>query len=674
MFHVRFSDAIIEELSGILAKENIAEITRFHRIQASPGFHAAIDYVKTQLDKMPGIQSKIETFVADGQTQMWQWTTPMGWRVTDGELFLTYPKRELLARFSETPVCVVAHSQSAELEAPLVFVEEGQKAEHYKGKDVKEKIVLTDGRVRRAHREAVVERGALGTIHYPSLERRSRFPDLVTYDGIWPIKKEVEKLGFAMAVSGKVGTRLRHLIETERDVRVKVKVEAELFEGEQRVLTAAIEGKEYPNEEILLIAHLCHPRPGANDNASGSALLIELARTITTLIDQRRLPQPLRTIRFLWVPEFFGTIAYLHAHPEIANRALSGINCDMVGEDETQCGGVLKLFRTPDSLPSYINDLLEYYLEEASKESRLISPSGSRHPLHFQIKRFEWGSDHTMLVDATIGIPCPMINHFPDNFYHSSGDTVDKCDATKLKRVGFAVIMSTLTQAYAEPPDAMFITTEVHARAQQRLSQTTQQIIHRAIKTVNNKSKGPEITRILRKGIETLRQITHREIHALQSIRVLSRLDDNLHSFINTLADNLRKNRVNEIRKLRYVEEILSASIGYKPMKRLILRKREKIATGLIPHRLFQGPLCFEAILRKVAQSEAEWLRSQQKDKPGFIELLLELTNFANGHRSMYEILLALEAEFPDLADITLIERLQKLLKDLKLLEIKKKE
>jgi hypothetical protein len=674
LFHTHFSDAIIEELSGILTKKNIAELSRFHRIQASPGFHAAIDYLKTQLEKMPGIQMKIETFIADGQTQMWQWTTPMGWRVTDGELFLTYPKRELLARFSETPVCVVAHSRSAELEAPLAFVEEGQKTEHFKGIDVKGKIVLTDGRVRRAHREAVIKRGALGTIHYPSLERRSRYPDLVTYDGIWPIRKEIENLGFAMAVSGKTGTKLRHLIETERDVRVKVKVDAELFEGEQRVLTATIEGKDYPNEELLLIAHLCHPRPGANDNASGSALLIEMARTITTLIDQGRLPQPLRTIRFLWVPEFYGTIAYLHAHPELGNRVLSGINCDMVGEDETQCGGVLKLFRTPDSLPSYVNDLLEFYLEEASKESRLISPSGSRDPLHFQTKRFEWGSDHTMLVDATIGIPCPMVNHFPDDFYHSSGDTVDKCDATKLKRVGFAVIMSTLTQAYAEPHDAMFIATEVHARAQQRLSQTTQQIIHRAIKTINNKSKGPKLTRILRKGIETLRQITHREIKALQSIRVLSRLDENLHTFINSLADNLGKNRAEEIRKLRYVEEILSTSIGYKPMKRLILRKREKVAMELIPHRLFQGPLCFEAILRKVSPEDAEWLRNQQKDKPGFVELLLELTNFTDGHRSTYDILLALEAEFPDLAEITLIERLQKLLEDLKLIEIKKNE
>ena len=276
MFHTKFRDVIIEELSGAIAKDFVAEITRFHRIQASPGFHDAIYYVKQVIDQFPGISTHVETYPADGKTRTWEWTAPMGWRIADGELRLVNPKPEILARFSETPVSVVAHSQKADVTAPLVYVEDGTREKDYRKVYVKGKIVLATGRPSLVHKEAVYKHGALGHIYYPPLERRTKHPTLVSYQGIWPNAKEKDKVGFAFSVSGKVGTRLRRLIETEHEVLVHAKVDAELFKGEQRVLTAVIEGREFPTEEVALIAHLCHPRPSANDNASGSALLMEL--------------------------------------------------------------------------------------------------------------------------------------------------------------------------------------------------------------------------------------------------------------------------------------------------------------------------------------------------------------------------------------------------------------
>jgi hypothetical protein len=50
VFHTKFRDAILGELSGAIAKNYIADIAQFHRIQASPGFSASIDHVKGLLD------------------------------------------------------------------------------------------------------------------------------------------------------------------------------------------------------------------------------------------------------------------------------------------------------------------------------------------------------------------------------------------------------------------------------------------------------------------------------------------------------------------------------------------------------------------------------------------------------------------------------------------------
>ena len=672
MFHTKFRDAIIDELSGSITKDYISEITRFHRIQASPGFHEAIYYVKQILDQFPGITTQIETYPADGKTKTWKWTAPLGWRVADGELRLVRPKEELLARFSETPVSIVAHSQSADIIAPLVYVENGILAKDYRRLDVKGKIVLSTGRAADVHREAVFNQGAIGTIYFPPLERRSRHPQLVSYQRLWPKAEEKDKVGFAFSVSGQVGTRLRRMIETETEVLVHAKVDAELYEGEQRVLTAVIEGQEFPTQEVVLIAHICHPRPSANDNASGAALLMEIARTVTTLIASGKLPRPLRTIRFLWVPEFFGTISYFHAHPQFAHRALSAINCDMVGENPQLCGGTLNLHRTPDSLPSYINDLLAHHLEAAAKEPRLVAPSGGTQPFHYQLKDFDWRSDQFMFVDPTFGIPCPMLNHWPDAFYHSNLDTVDKADSTHLQRVGYAVCMTLLMQAYAESDDAMFLATQVHAHAHTRITQTTQKYIHDAIETIGETNKGALLARTLRKAMESIRHITRRESMALQSVKILSPHDSELFEFIDAMVEDLAQERQEELRKLRQAEQLLSRSIGYTPLRRLVLLKKEREAKTKLPRRKFQGPLYFTDLRRQANPDDAEWLRLGQKDQPGFVEVLIELTNFMDGHRTLYEVVTALEAEFGKVANINTVDRFVQILQALDYIDVEK--
>jgi len=671
VFTASFRDVVVEELSGAIAKNYAAEISRFHRIQASPGFHRAVAYVRGVVNRLPGVSVKVEEFVADGRSRRGLWTAPLGWQVNGGELRLVKPRKEVLARFDETATCVVAHSQRADVEAQLVYVGEGTRDKDYKGLNVEGRIVLATGRAWEVHREAVFKRGALGVVHYLPFERRAGRPDLVPYEGIWPRGEESAQVGFAFTVSGRVGEMLRKLVAKEREVVVHAKVEAELFIGRQQVLTATIEGNEYPDEEILLIAHLCHPRPGANDNASGSGLLMEMARTISTLIDEGKLPKPLRTIRFLWVPEFYGTIAYLQAHPELAYHALSGINCDMVGENPDLCGGVLTLHRTPDSLPSYINDLLEHMLEEAAGDSRLISPGGGRRPFHFRVEGFDWRSDNLMLVDASVGIPCPMLNHWPDAFYHSSEDTPDKIDPTQLQRVGYAALMATLIQAYAEPADAMFIASEVHSRAQRRLAQATQQIIRQAIKIASEPGQGPAMARRLRRGMRMLRWVVRREVAALKSVLLLAQRDIHLSSFITGLCESLDRARQAEVKKLRQVEDLLCAAIGYNPPRKLTLLKREREAMQVVPLRSFRWPLYFRELLRMASPQEAEWLRQQKEKRSHFVELMMELTNFADGHLTLHDILLALEAEFGEEADADTVIRLTRLLEGLKLLQLK---
>jgi hypothetical protein len=73
------SSLVKEELSGSIAKSYVAQISNFHRVQASTMFHEAAEYVKSELLKIGLKEAVIEQFPADGAKKYWTHTSPMGW-------------------------------------------------------------------------------------------------------------------------------------------------------------------------------------------------------------------------------------------------------------------------------------------------------------------------------------------------------------------------------------------------------------------------------------------------------------------------------------------------------------------------------------------------------------------------------------------------------------------
>jgi hypothetical protein len=64
MFH---TELIQNTFSGAAAKEDVAAIIRHHRIQASPGYRAAAQYVLEEL-RRAGLETTIESYPASYQT------------------------------------------------------------------------------------------------------------------------------------------------------------------------------------------------------------------------------------------------------------------------------------------------------------------------------------------------------------------------------------------------------------------------------------------------------------------------------------------------------------------------------------------------------------------------------------------------------------------------------
>lgn len=461
-------DAVAGEYSGEIARDTVRHITEFHRVQASPGMHQAVEYVEGQLRELGLEDVHIEAFVSDGSTRYQTFVSPLAWAVREGELFVEEPFTKRLCRFSEVPVCLSTLSNGGEWSGELVDVGEGTKLADYEGRDVRGKIVFAYGYAGLVHREAVIRRGALGVVIHPKDDDRPEHPDLVSYNGLWPTADEREKVTFGFQISARQRDRLRVVLAAGKKVVLRAKVDAQIHPGNLEVTTAVIRGRELPDQEILLLAHLDHYKPGANDNASGSAAILEIARTIKRLIAERKIPPPKRTLRFLWVPEHFGTIAYLEKHPDLGRRTLAALNLDMVGEDTHETNSRLRITRTPDSLPSWFNDLVENAAEQVA-EAKLVAPTGTRHLFHYEITPYDPGSDHDMLNDSTVGVPATMLGHWPDWTHHTNEDSVDKVDSTTLLRTGVLATAAALWTANADEADVGKLLTLMKSKALARI-------------------------------------------------------------------------------------------------------------------------------------------------------------------------------------------------------------
>jgi hypothetical protein len=184
-----------------------------------------------------------------------------------------------------------------------------------------------------------------------------------------------------------------------------------------RVLHVRVPGKV--EAEILFVSHLCHPAPGANDNASGPAMMMEL-------IHYYAQHPPHFSLRFLFTVEYWGTVAFCARHESALSGIIGGISLDMVGASQDVCGSTMIIDEMPDHLASCLDLSLWRQLQIASRAGnyRLVGNPVTAFRCDFQY--YTGGSDHYVLNDASVGIPSTAINTYPDRFYHTPDDTPDK--------------------------------------------------------------------------------------------------------------------------------------------------------------------------------------------------------------------------------------------------------
>src|SRR3954468_22997667 len=443
-----------EELSGVAAKDHVGRLTQLHRVPASPGFHEAIEYVSDRAKAAGLADAHVETFPGDGTTWFGTLHGNRGWRVDGGSLDEVQPQPRRIISYDDVRLAVADNSESADVTVELVDVGAGTARSDYAGKDVRGKLVLCDATPSACHRLAVEELGAAGLVSYNSNQVSAWWRDDQDLIRWGHLDARGRRNAFAIMISVAEARALQERMAHGEHITLHAMVRARNDDSfGYETLVATIPGSDPAAGDIVFSCHLDHEKPGANDNASGCAANLEIARTLGTLIPAKPIPPPVRTIRFIWPSEMTGTIAYLSKYPEIASRIRAAVHLDMVGGDPFITKSVLHVTRSPWSIATVTDDVEEtfgrYVIDGAMRAAgdgdmtrAIRSRNGSKDAFWADITPYESGSDHWIYQEGGFAIPSIYLRDHPDVFIHTTGDVADNIEPTKIKRSAFIAAAS----------------------------------------------------------------------------------------------------------------------------------------------------------------------------------------------------------------------------------------
>lgn len=652
-------DLIVGESSGDVAYHHILDLAPYERDRRNEeysGLFIESAYVAGKLNEygLEGVEVELL-----GKTQTWDGVSASLWEVS--------PKTAKIADYRDLAAILAQGSRSAHVTAELVWVGRGTRQE-IESVDLKGKIAVTEASGSSVHNLAVPA-GAVGVISYYSprpLKDPIQIPNASIRGG--------NNATFCINLPPRDGYALRDRLLRGEKITVKADIETTTEETEIEVPTCVIKGTDPDAGEVILSAHLFegYVKLGANDNTSGSAALIEVARTLNDLISDGLLPRPKRTIRFIWVPEFQGSMPWAAKHKDILANTLCNFNLDMVGLWLSKSESVYCMHRTTMGNPHYLNDVAESYYHYMGATNRgfvatgvgrpdatkpVYSMTGSRDPFYYSINAHYGSSDHEVFNDWGVQVPGIIMITWPDNYYHTSGDRPEICDPTQLHRAIVIAAASAYTIAGADENMAIKIASEVASNAEKRMSLKMRYDLAQL-----NGASEEEFKDLYRTAVFNQDALLNNETATLATVMELAPSSALLDEYVKSLQASLKTVRAANGKNIDASMKAKAATSGYAPVK-VELSAEEKAASKIFPHSTSKVKEYGYGVLRSIPAE----LAAKYGIRLIYSAEVAKLASY--GKNSVLDIKKMLDAQFPDSDSLESVMKYIELLKEAGLLE-----
>jgi hypothetical protein len=475
---IDYFELINHEITGELAYETTSYVEKYWRIVGNSGFDSSIYEIVRNLEELGYVMEETATpeDVLIYRIEKRALEKPT-WEPLDASVIIEGEDEPLL-QFATNRNMIAINSYSTPKEgvnAEVVYVEDINRLSEM---DVKGKIVFAETHPYRIYNAAIKEGGAIGIMTYnnPGYLQPEKNTSSIQFRSI-PLDEDNQSWCVPLSYAAK--ENLKNKLK-EAEVKLNVVINTKIYASEELTVVAEIRGSEHPDERLVISAHV--QEPGANDNATGVGVALEMAAATARLVRSDSF-LPKRTLTFLWGDEIVSTRRYVKEDTLRASNIKWGISLDMVGENTDITGGTFLIEKMPDpsaiwtrgkdehtewgagqvSLedlkPHYLNDFVTNRFREQGKRANWVVKTNP----------FEGGSDHVPFLKADI--PGVLFWHFTDQFYHTDNDRLDKVSKTTLKNVGTAALISAFTLLNANEPIAKTIIEEVTVAGIARLKE-----------------------------------------------------------------------------------------------------------------------------------------------------------------------------------------------------------
>lgn len=640
-------DQLNNELSGEIAIHTMRELAAIQQSSNSSSYFKAFKFLEKRAREIGLFHTRL----------IEQPASRYEWDVRKAELWMLSPQTRKLANFHEINASLAVFSRSTNAMAELIDVGTGESDADYSGKDVAQKIVLASGVLDLVMRKAVWEYGALGVLSYHSRTNR-KLTDKI-FPELWqtiPIGDGNGKTGtFAFVLSADAANNLKQILNSKsgrttfgRDkstnnvtsVLLRVDIDASVRDaGKSWHLIADIPGEEILSEDIVLTAMLPdNAIPPFYEN-SGAAGLLEIARTLTRLINDGLLPVPRRSIRFWWTSGSESLPPYFMRYPEAKDSILVHLSLDQIG-GVNQFSGGYQIALAPHSNATFWNDVvasIAVFLRElnspaltiskdtysqntrpASWQWAVFSRTGSTDPYDIEHAFHYLNPSQKFFTQSAIGIPSLAIMPKKTPDFLSQSQIFEQLDPTQLKRNIFLATAASLYLAGFSDKNIAELVAAVYSNGQKRLATA----LERAFQLVSqDESSGYGLAElIVEEGIK-------REAETLGTISYLA-TNSQVLDLINDFSRNLRDDEKTAKNRLKL---FYSSRYKRRPPRTDRLGAQAKLALRTVPRN----------------NPDLATYLSRRPDLgtllPPFV--VDEIFNFVDGQRSVYEIYRAMHAE-----------------------------
>lgn len=430
--------------NGDNAYKTVAYVEQFWRLPGNSGFNKSLDHIVGELKaagyELEGTGDSRFTYRIEHnplKQPAWEPVDAMVRIAGDETPLLTFGRNRNM-------IAVNSYSTQGNVEAEVIRLENGIVPPDISAEG---KVLYSEGSIYKAYQIAIKE-GAIGVITYsnPGYLQPAKNQTSIQFRFI-PYNEEYKVWGICLsyAANEKVKEALN-----KGPVKVEVNIKTTFTKSDELTVIADVKGSKYPDQRFALSAHI--QEPGANDNASGVGTLVEMARVTKQLVDNKEL-DPARTITFIWGNEIQSSRRYVNEDTVRKKDIKWALSLDMVGENTAKTGGTFLIEKMPDPsaiwtrgddhhtewgagnvkesdfFPHYMNDLVLYTFNKQGEYANWIVKANP----------FEGGSDHVPFIKG--GIPCVLLWHFTDQFYHSDLDRLDKVSPQEMTNVGTSALV-----------------------------------------------------------------------------------------------------------------------------------------------------------------------------------------------------------------------------------------